>query len=118
MEKTRDLKARTTEFVLQVIKLVQTVPAGVVTDVILRQIIRSATSVGANYRAACRARSRAEFEAKLHIVMEEADECVYWLELLMALDLVSHEAALPVRQEASELTAIFVASLMTSRSKE
>jgi four helix bundle protein len=117
LEKARDLKVRTTEFVLQVIRLVQTVPAGVVSDVILRQVIRSATSVGANYRAACRARSKAEFEAKLHIVLEEADECVYWLELLIALEFVSQQAALPVRQEASELTAIFVAGLKTSRSK-
>ncbi len=117
MAKSRDLKVRTMELVLQVIRLVRTVPAGIATEVIVRQLIRSATSVGANYRAAGRARSKAEFEAKLHIVMEEADECVYWLELLLALDLVSPEAALPVRLEASELTAIFVAGLKTSRSK-
>lgn len=118
MEKTRDLRVRTRDFALSVLRLVQKVPAGVASDVIVRQLIRSATSVGANYRAACRARSKAEFEAKMQIAMEEADECTYWLELLMALEYVVDHDAVPVRGEASELTAILVAGLKTSRSKD
>jgi four helix bundle protein len=117
MEKTRDLKVRTRDFALNVIRLAERVPKGVASDVIVRQLIRSATSVGANYRAACRARSRAEFEAKMQIAMEEADECTYWLELLMALEFVVDHVAISVRGEASDLTAILVAGLKTSRSK-
>ncbi len=117
MEKTRDLKVRTKDFALRVIRLVQSVPVGVAAEVIVRQLIRSSTSVGANYRAACRARSKAEFEAKMQVAMEEADECTYWLELLMALELVLDHEAMPVRVESSELTAILVAGLKTSRSK-
>jgi four helix bundle protein len=117
MEKPEDLTVRTKDFALQIIRLVQELPAGVASEVIERQLIRSATSVGANYRAARRARSKAEFEAKLQIVLEEADECVYWIELLLALGLVPQETALQARREAEELTAIFVSSLKTSRSK-
>jgi len=83
--------------------------------VVGRQLLRSGTSVGANYRAACRARSKAEFVAKLSIVLEEADETVFWLELLQESEVVSVEKLAPLVQEARELTAIFVTSICTAK---
>jgi four helix bundle protein len=77
------LKQRTKEFALRIIRLVQCLPPNKVGDTLGKQILRSGTSVGANYRSACRARSQAEFIAKLGIVEEEADETVFWIELLM-----------------------------------
>lgn len=83
--------------------------------VIGRQLLRSGTSVGANYRAACRARSRAEFVAKLGIVLEEVDETVFWLELLQESEIVSASKLGPLVQEARELTSIFVTSICTAK---
>lgn len=80
---TEELKQRTKQFALRNIKLVQSLPSEDVARTIGRQLLRSGTSVGANYRAACRARSDAEFRAKLGIVEEEADESAYWMELLV-----------------------------------
>jgi len=80
-----------------------------------KQLLRSGTSVGANYRAACRARSRAEFVAKLGIVLEESDETVFWLELLVEAGVGSRERVQPWVKEADELTSIFVASLRTAK---
>ena len=77
-----ELKLRTKKFALRVINLVQNLPKNKVADVVGHQLLRSATSVGANYRAACRARSQADFISKITIVEEEADECCYWLELI------------------------------------
>jgi four helix bundle protein len=86
-----------------------------VADVIGRQLLRAGTSVGANYRAACRARSRAEFIAKLGIVEEEADECLYWLDLLSESGTVHEEPLSPLKREANELLAIIVATLKSAR---
>lgn len=80
-----------------------------------RQVLRSGTSVGANYRAACRARSKAEFIAKLGIVLEEADETVFWIELLLEGGIVRHEKLDDLLKEANELTSIFVTSLCTAK---
>jgi four helix bundle protein len=80
-----------------------------------KQLLRSGTSVGANYRAACRARSKAEFIAKLGIVLEESDEAVFWLELLAEANVGSRERVQPLIEEADELTSIFVASLRTAK---
>ena len=80
-----------------------------------RQVLRSGTSVGANYRAACRARSRAEFIAKLGIVLEEADETVFWLELLLEGGIVNHEKLDALLKEVQELTSIFVTSVCTAK---
>ena len=77
-----DLKRRTKNFALAIIGLVDDLPKGRTAEVIGRQLLRSGTSVGANYRAACRAKSAADFIAKMGIVEEEADECIYWTELL------------------------------------
>jgi four helix bundle protein len=110
-----DLKARTKEFALRVIRLIESLPKSRSADVLAKQLLRSATSVGANYRAACRARSLAEFQAKLGIVEEEADESAYWMELLVAAGLVKASLLEPLLAEANELTAIIVASIKTSR---
>lgn len=82
---------------------------------IRRQLFRSGTSVGANYRAACRGRSKADFIAKLGVVLEEADESLFWLEILTEAGIVKRETAAPLLKEANELVAIFVASLNTAR---
>jgi four helix bundle protein len=79
------------------------------------QLFRAGTSVGANYRAACRGRSRPDFIAKLGIVLEEADETCYWLELIMETNILLPEQVKPLHQEANELTAMFVASLKTAK---
>lgn len=111
-----DLLGRTKTFALRCIRLVDSLPRQRSADVIGKQLLRAATSVGANYRAARRGRSPAEFRAKLGIVEEEADECVYWLELLVASDLVPAERQQDLLQEANEIVAMVVASIRTSRS--
>ncbi len=111
-----DLKKRTKAFALRVIRVVGSLPRGPqAADVIGKQLLRSATSVGANYRAACRARSSAEFCSKMGIVEEEADESVYWLELLIESGLVREELLTDLLAEANELVAIVVASIKTAR---
>ena len=85
MNGKHDLKERTRAFALRAVRLVEALPPGRAADVMGKQLLRCATSVGANYRAACRARSRAEFVAKLGIVEEEADEAEYWKEKYMTL---------------------------------
>lgn len=108
-----ELKVRTQAFALRVIKLVDALPRGPAAQVIAKQLLRSATSVGTNYGAACRAQSHAEFAAKLSIVVEEADETVYWLELLRDSSLMKSERLAKLLQEADELVAITVASRKT-----
>ncbi|HXF85119.1 MAG TPA: four helix bundle protein [Anaerolineales bacterium] len=107
------LKSRTKAFALRTIRLCEALPKNYIGDVIGKQVLRSATSVGANYRAACRARSQAEFSAKLQIVIEEADESAFWLELIEESGLLPPERLLGLRKEADELTAIFVSSRKT-----
>ena len=113
--KPEELKQRTKKFSLQVIKLVGTLPNVKVADVLGRQLLRSATSVGANYRAACRARSMADFVSKINVVEEEADESAYWLELLLETKMVNDSITRSLFAEASELTAIFTASGRTAK---
>ena len=105
-----DLKARTKQFALRVMKMVNALPRTIQGRVIAKQIIRSATSVGANYQAVCRARSRAEFIAKIGVVEEEADESCFWLELIMHSDLLTEERIRPLLSKADELVAIMAAS--------
>ncbi|MBP86018.1 MAG: four helix bundle protein [Planctomycetaceae bacterium] len=109
-----DLKARTKQCALRVIKVVQSLGTDVASRRIGDQLLRSATSVGANYRAACRARSPAEFRAKLGIVEEEADESIYWMELLVETSLVKGALLQPLIDEGNEILSIIVASLDTS----
>jgi len=111
----RQLKDRTLQFGLRIMRLVDALPQTSAGRAIGNQLVRSGTSVGANYRAACRGRSKAEFIAKLGIVVEEADECCYWLELVMKGELLPVEKVQPLYQEAEELTAIFVSSVRSAQ---
>jgi len=107
---TVELKARTKDFALCVIRLVDALPTSVKGRVVANQIIRSATSVAANYRAACRARSRVEFIAKIGVVEEETDETAFWLELIIDSKIHSKAHIEPLLEEAGELVAIMAAS--------
>jgi four helix bundle protein len=109
------LQIRNKAFALRVITLADTLPRSTVGQIIGRQLLRSATSVGANYRAACRAQSRAEFAAKLSVVLEEADEALYWLELLQESTLIKPERLTELMKEANELVAIGVAARKTAK---
>ena len=105
-----ELKARTKRFALRAIKLVVALPKSIEGRAIASQLVRCGTSVAANYRAACRARSRNEFIAKMGVVLEEADETQLWLELIIEAKLIPARRVQPLLDEASELVAIFVAS--------
>ena len=110
-----DLKRRTKAFALATVRLVESLPRGRTADVVGRQLLRAGTSVGANYRAACRARSRKEFIAKMGIVLEEADEAEFWLELVSDTGLLVATRVAVVREEAHQLVAIAVSSINTAR---
>jgi four helix bundle protein len=112
-----ELKARTKSFALRVIKLVGALPNDPATRVIGNQMLRSATSVGANYRAACRAQSHATFAAKLAVVIEEADETLYWLELLAESGRVKAVLLEDLQKEASALVAIVTAARKTAQKR-
>ncbi len=109
-----ELKTRTKQFALRVMKLVGALPQNAVARAIGNQLVRSGTSVGANYRAACRGRSKAEFSAKLGIVVEEADESCFWLELIIEGELLPESRVDDLLREANEITAIMVASRKTA----
>jgi four helix bundle protein len=111
------LKERTKRFALDVIALVNGLPRTLVAEIIRRQLVRAATSFGANYRSACRGRSRAEFAAKVAIALEEADEAHYWLELLQESGIVGGDSMHVLMKETNELTAIFAASHKTARAQ-
>jgi four helix bundle protein len=113
----KELKQRTKRLALDLIQLVEALPRTKTADVIGRQVLRSATSVGANYRAACRAKSPADMIYKLKIVEEECDETVYWLELLLGSNTLSKESAASLTKEADEILAMTVASIKTLRSR-
>ena len=104
------LKKRTKDFALRVLKLVAALPKSVEGKAIANQIVRSGTSIAANYRAACRARSKAEFVSKLGIALEEADETQLWLELIVAAEILPSARVQPLLAEANELVAILVTS--------
>ena len=115
MNATIELKNRSKQFALEIIRLFRSLPKGEDVRIVARQLFRSGTSVAANYRAACRARSRAEFVAKIGVVVEEADESVFWLELLAESGMAQPDMVTPVTKEANELLAIFAASQRTAR---
>lgn len=102
---------------LDVMKMTETLPKSTTGNVIARQIIRSATSVGANYRAASRAKSNADFINKMKIVEEEADETCYWLELIVEGNLLNRDKVAHLMSEANQITAMTVASIKTARKK-
>lgn len=107
------MKGRTKQFALIVIRLCRTLPPSPEARIISRQLLRSATSVGANHRAVCRARSTADFTSKLGLVLEETDESLFWLELLVDAGVASRQQVITPLDEANQLVSIFVASLRT-----
>jgi four helix bundle protein len=109
------MKERTKQFAIRVIRLCRTLPRSSESTIISRQLMRSATSVRANYRAVCRARSTPDFVSKLGVVLEEADESLFWIDLLADTGVVSKDKVGSIRSEANELVAIFVASLRTAK---
>ncbi len=113
MDDAEALRERTKQFSLRIIRLFRHIPWQHDAHVIAKQLLRSGSSIGANYRAACRGRSRAEFFAKLCIVVEEADETVYWLELLYESEMLPRQKLASILREARELAAIFTASKAT-----
>ena len=114
----KDLKIRTKEYALDIIKLIKSIPSNKVADVLTRQLLRSGTSVGANYRAACRARSHAEFISKIGIVEEEADESTFWLELIRESNTYDSDFLQALLKESQELTAIFTSSSKTAKANK
>jgi four helix bundle protein len=109
------LKPRTKQFALRCLRLVDSLPKTTASQVIGKQFLQSGLSVGANYRAACRARSRADFVSKMGIVEEEADECLYWLEMLAEAGLMKSERLEGLAKEGGEIAAMVVASIRTAK---
>jgi four helix bundle protein len=115
-EKHQELRTRTKAFALRVIRMSQALPRSREANVLVQQVLRSATGMAANYRAAGRSRSKAEFIAKIGVVVEEADETVFWLEMLLDSRLVRPEKLQNLLAEATQLVAIFTASRKTAKS--
>lgn len=113
-----NLKRRTKQFALRIIKLVESLPPGETSRILGRQLLRAGTSVGANYRAACRSKSAADFVSKMGTVEEESDESVYWIELLVEAGKVKATKTSALLQEANELTAIAVSSVNMARKSQ
>ena len=111
----QELKARTRKFALRIIRLFRALPKTAEAQIIGKQLLRSGTAVAANYRATCRARSRAEFLARIGVVVEEADETVFWMEMLTDSGTLPFARMQEIIGEAQELLAIFAASQRTVR---
>jgi four helix bundle protein len=110
-----ELRQRTKKFAIRVVKLYRALPKAQDAQVLGKQVLRSGTAVAANYRAACRSRSRAEWIAKIGLVVEEADETLFWLEMLVECGVVRGERLNGLMKEADELTALFTASHQTAK---
>jgi four helix bundle protein len=115
MNQKEEMKKRTKKFALDIVDFVSKLPKSQTAYVLGHQLLRSGTSVGANYRASCRAKSKADFISKTSIVEEEADETGYWLELLIESGISKGDEINSLLDEANQLTAIMVASLKTAR---
>ena len=113
-----ELKIRTKQFALRILKLTAALPKTVEAKVVQNQLARSGTSVAANYRACCKARSKAEFISKISIVVEESDECCFWMELIVEGKMLPENKVEALLKEANELTAIMTASRKTAQSKK
>jgi four helix bundle protein len=111
------LRVRTKEFAIRIVRLFQSLPKTDEARIIGKQVVRSGTSVAANHRAVGRARSRAEFVSRMGVVVEEADETAFWLELLIETSIIPEVRLRDLLTEANELLAIFAASLWTARQK-
>jgi four helix bundle protein len=109
-----ELKNRTKRFALRILKLAAALPRTIEGNIIRGQLVRAGTSVGANYRAACRGRSRAEFAAKVGVVAEEADESAFWLELIIEGGFLAEGRVKPLLEEANEITKIMASSRITA----
>jgi four helix bundle protein len=114
-QRTEELRERTKVFALRILQVFRSLPRTVDAQIIGKQLLRSATSVAANYRAACRSRSRTEFAAKIGLVLEEADETAFWIEFLTDAKIMQKERLEKLLNEALELTAIFSASRKTAK---
>ncbi len=114
----RDLKIRTKQFALDIIKLWEALPKDETCRTLGRQLLRSGTSVAANYRAVCRAKSKLDFISKFGTVLEEADESAFWIELLVDSGKLRPDKAKRLLQEANELTAIAISSINTARKNQ
>ena len=110
-----EMKRRTKAFAIKIVRIFESLPQKGAAYILGRQVLRSGTSVGANYRSACRAKSTADFVAKMGIVEEEIDETIYWLELFIEIGVLKAEEAEAILKEANELLAIVVASIKTAR---
>ena len=115
MYAAEELKIRTKKFAIRIVKLFRSLPRTPEARIIGNQVLRSGTSVAANYRAVCRARSKAEFVAKIGVVVEETDETTFWLEFLVDTSIVREAKMRSLISEANELLAIFAASQSTAR---
>lgn len=115
LQRAADLKRRTKAFAIRIVKLFRSLPHSPDAQTLGRQVLRSGTSVATNYRAVCRARSKAEFIAKMGLVLEEADETVFWLELLSETEVLRPDRTQDLLEEANVFLAIFGASLRTSK---
>ena len=113
-----DLQERTKRFALQIIEFSESLQKDDTSRTLGRQLLRDGTSVGANYRAVCRAKSKADFISKFGIVLEEADESAFWIELLIDAKKTTRDRAQPLLQEANELTAIAISSINTARNNQ
>lgn len=114
---SQQLKDRTKAFGIRVIKMVKEIKGNKVEDILIRQIVRSATSVGANYRSALRARSKPDFISKITVAEEEADETCYWLEIIIEIGVFPKKRLEPLLREAQEITAILTTSGKTAKEK-
>ena len=111
------LKARTKQFAIRIVRVFKSLPRNDEARIIGKQLLRAGTSVAANYRAVCRSRSKAEFISRISVVVEEADETAFWLELLIETSIIPEVRLRDLLTEANELLAIFAASLWTARQK-
>ncbi|MES2727306.1 MAG: four helix bundle protein [Bacteroidota bacterium] len=112
-----ELKKRTKAFHIAILKVCDQLPKSTAGYELAKQLIRSAGSVGANYRAACRAKSTADFIYKIEIIIEEADESMYWLEIMTEAELLADTITNPLLKEANELVSIFVATVKTTKAR-
>jgi len=115
LDKAEAMKLRTKQFAVRIVSVVRFLPRTREGDVVGKQLLRSGTAVAANYRAVCRSRSQAEFISKMNVVVEEADETVFWLEFLVDIEIVPAEKLKLLLGEGNELLAIFAASLRTAK---
>ncbi len=115
LDRAAELKARTKSFAIRIVRLYRSLPRSTDAQILGKQLLRSGTAVAANYRAACRSRSKAEFISKMSVVLEEADESAFWLELMAETETLAADRTQVLLKEANELAAIFGASIRTAK---